>query len=203
MQIPQPSVFNNKLLNSRLQVIADFLLEELYSTEDDLTRSTDSAYSIGCTAFDRMKNRIIQESGLGKYSWLGIKNAGFDLVFTLDGVPCRFSNDDPANPTKKAVLSVNRFQMPFVEFAEKGEPCKFCFIVDRGPLGVEEPKVVFLGFNANGDVICEWSNDGTRFDVVGSKVDLTPKDMPKPKLSPKVKQDIKGNDSDNSDEQVA
>ena len=49
MILPLPATFNPVLTSERLQMVADWLLEELYATEDDLSRFTDSGYTKGCT----------------------------------------------------------------------------------------------------------------------------------------------------------
>jgi len=185
MNIPLPSVLNPKLKSQYLETIASFLLEELYATEDDLTRSTDSSYSRGCTTFDRQKNRIIAEARSGNFPWLQLSNTGFDLVFTIDGVPCRFSNDDPLSPSKSAVVSINKYQMDFLEFIPKGEPGQFCFVIDRGINGASQPKVVFLGFSLTHELLCEWVSDTVR--VFHAPDHLLPEaiEIPKAPITPK------------------
>lgn len=160
MTSPLPSTFNPALSAERLHLIATWLLEELDATEDDLIRETDSRYGRGCTAFDRQKNRIIREGTSSKHDWLGIKSgASFAVVFTVGGVPCRFSNDNPANPTKDAVLLANRHQQEFLEFVNDDEPGQFCFIIDRGYDGASEPCVEFHGLTPTGATACRWVSD--------------------------------------------
>ena len=131
MILPSPSVFNRELLSDRLETIACWLLEELHITEDDLSRPTDDSYTRGCATFGPQKNRIIMEALSRRHTWLSLLNSKNDLVFTIGGVPCRFSNDDPVNPSKNAVLTTNRYQMHFLEFAADSEPARFCFVVDQ------------------------------------------------------------------------
>jgi len=183
MNLPLPSSFNSKLSNERLETVANWLLEEFYATQDDLTRPTDSEYSRGCTTFDRQKNRIIREARSGKYSWLELSNTTFDLVFNIDGIPCRFSNDDPSKPSKTAVLSVNRLQMGFMEFVNNAEPGHFCFIVDHVNHG--EPSVEFLGFTPTGDVVCSWSSHNVRVFRIEDQPLIKPVDVAKPQILPK------------------
>jgi len=159
MNLPLPAAFNIELDSDRLQLVSDWLLEEFYATEDDLSRPTDNGYTRGCTTFGRQKNRIVAESESGRYGWLRLTSSNNDIVFTIGGLPCRFSNDDPTNPSKDAVLKANRHQLEFLEFAATGEPARFCFIVDRGHDGSEEPTVEFLGFDPTGEVTCRWVSD--------------------------------------------
>lgn len=185
MALPPPSSFNPELSTDRLQLVADWLLEEFYSTQDDLVRSTDSSYGRGCTTFDRQRNRIIQEAISDEHPWLGLENSTFDLVFTIGGVPCRFSNDDPSSPSKGAVLLVNRYQSSFMEFVPEGAPGRFCFVVDRGFDGLGEPRVEFLGFSLAGDLVCKWISDSARVIYAAGDSQPQPVEVGKPNVGPK------------------
>lgn len=186
MILPLPAVFNSALSSDRLQEIASWLLDELYATEDDLSRFTDNGYTRGCTTFGRQRSRIVAEVVSGKHSWLGLPNGNNDIVFTIGGVPCRFSNDDPTKPSKDAVLTANRYQMDFLEFASPGEPGRFCFIIDRGHDGAAEPRVEFLGFAPSGEVACRWVSDAVRvLRVEGEHPLALPVPIGKPQIAPK------------------
>ena len=45
MDLPLPTSFNPELRSDRLQSVVQWLLQELYATEDDLSRSTVSGYT--------------------------------------------------------------------------------------------------------------------------------------------------------------
>ena len=186
MTLPLPVAFNTELSSDRLESVSQWLLDELYATEDDLSRPTDNGYTRGCTTFGRQRNRIISEALSGRHPWLDLPNSNNDLVFTIGGVPCRFSNDDPANPSKDAVLTVNRYQMDFLEFAVKGEPGRFCFIIDRGQDGSAEPRVEFLGFAPSGEVACRWVSNTVRVLRLEGLQPLAPTvQVSKPQVAPK------------------
>lgn len=186
MTLPPPASFNPELSADRLQSVSQWLLDELYATEDDLSSPTDNGYTRGCTTFGRQRNRIIKEVQSTKHPWLGLLNSNNDLVFTIGGVPCRFSNDDPSNPSKDAVLTVNRHQMDFLEFATDNQPARFCFIIDRGHYGVAEPRVEFLGFTPSGVIACRWVSNAVRVLRVEGKQTLPqPVDVAKPQVAPK------------------
>jgi hypothetical protein len=158
MNIALPIECNPVFLAERLQLVASWLLEEYYSALDDLMRPTDSAWGRGCAAFDRQKNRIIREARSGKHPWLALSSGdSFAVVFTIGGVPCRFTNDSPDSPTKNAALLPNHLQTEFLEFVEDGEAGRFCFIVDRYVDG--EAVVEFRGFTATGSLACRWVSD--------------------------------------------
>jgi hypothetical protein len=162
MSLPPPAAFNSELSSDRLEAVSQWLLDELYATEDDLSRATDSGYTRGCTTFGRQKNRIIAEALSGRHAWLGLPNSNNDLVFSIGGIPCRFSNDDPSNPSKHAVLTANRYQTDFLEFATDGGPARFCYIIDRGHDGFAEPLVESLGFTPSDEIACRWLSNAVR-----------------------------------------
>lgn len=186
MTLPLPTAFNSELTSDRLESVSQWLLDELYATEDDLSRPTDNGYTRGCTTFGRQRNRIISEALSGRHDWLDLPNSNNDLVFTIGGVPCRFSNDDPSNPSKDAVLTVNRYQMDFLEFAVKGEPGRFCFVIDRGHDGAAEPRVEFLGFAPSDEVACRWVSNTVRVLRLEGQQPLAPTvHVGKPQVAPK------------------
>lgn len=186
MTLPSPAAFNPELSSDRLEAVSQWLLEELYATEDDLSRATDNGYTRGCTTFGRQKNRILAEALSSRHEWLSLLNGNNDIVFTIGGVPCRFSNDDPSNPSKDAVLTVNRYQMDFLDFATSGEPGRFCFIIDRGHDGAAEPRVEFLGFTPSGEIACRWVSNAVRvLRMAGQQSLVQPVDVAKPQVAPK------------------
>lgn len=190
MTLPLPSVFNSQLTSDRLEAVSQWLLDELYATEDDLSRSTDNGYTRGCTTFGRQKNRIIAEYLSNRHGWLNMRNSNNDLVFEIGGVPCRFCNDDPSRPSKDAVLIANMYQMDFLEFAAKGEPGRFCFVIDRGQNGTSEPRVEFLGFTPSGEVACRWVSSAIRvFRVEGQHSLPQAVEISKPQVAPKKRND--------------
>lgn len=186
MDKPLPSVFCAQFAVERLALISSWLLDELYATEDDLVRDTDNRYTRGCTAFMRQRNRILKEVASGGYPWLGVRNNGNDLVFTVDGIPCRYSNDDPDNPTKDAVTMAGRHQASFLDFEDSGRPSRFCFVVDRGYEGFSDPRVEFLGFNAYGTLMCQWVSNSVRtLHAVNAPALVAAVPVEKPQLAPK------------------
>lgn len=186
MNLQLPASFNPELSSDRLEAVSQWLLEELYATEDDLSRATDSGYTRGCTTFGRQRNRIIAEAISAQHDWLGLLNSNNDIVFTIAGVPCRFSNDDPSNPSKDAVLTPNRYQMDFLGFATDNEPARFCFIIDRGHDGASEPRVEFLGFTPSGEVACRWVSNTVRvLRVVEQQTLPQSVEVAKPQVAPK------------------
>ncbi|HET7331216.1 hypothetical protein [Dyella sp.] len=199
MTLPTPAVYAPELTADRLQPVANWLLDELQATQDDLVRSTDTAWTKGCTTFGRQHSRIISEWQSGKHAWLGILDTSKALVFTIGGVPCRFSNDDPDNPSKKAVLEVNPHQRAFAEFASSDQPVRFCFVVDRGMDDLADPYVVLHGLSDENVVLCRWVSDAA--SAFRSEMGTQPAavEVQKTKLAPKQPEKIDESQSQASD----
>lgn len=186
MTTSKPSDFQPSLRDEYLAQIANWLLDEWYATEDDLVRDTDGPYTRGTTRFGRQKQRIINEFLKGIHPWLSVENGGNDLVFSIIGIPCRFSNDSVSSPTKKAVLEAHRFQRPLIEDAEPNKAVRFCFVVDSSLGDVEEPTVSLLGFSSINELVCEWSSEPIIRTLSNIKAALPPAvEIAKPVVAPK------------------
>ena len=130
--------------------------------------------------------RIMKEAVAGRYDWLALSNATNALVFTIVGTPCRFSNDDPDNPKKDAVLQTNRQQQLFVSESDREAPSRFCFVIDRGLDGIDDPHVELLGFNAQNELMCRWVSSAVRvLHVANNQAVVEAVEVAKPVVSPK------------------
>lgn len=185
MSLPHPSHYHAALNTERLAYISRLLLTELADIERLMSSDVDDGYTRGCPIFGRQKNRIKLEARLGKVEWLSIVSPGNDLVFAIDSIPCRFSNDDPDSPSKDAVVLANRHQMSFFEDFDRGVPKRFCFVVDRGANENEDARVVFLGYDESNVLRCRWTSDSVRtLQVLDSTVPAATQ-LPKPIVWPK------------------
>lgn len=186
MLIPKPEAFHSALSETRLAHVANWLLEEWFATEDDLVRETDGPYTRGTTRFGRQKQRITNEYLSGLHDWLGMENSGLDLVFSIGGIPCRFSNDSATEPTKRAVLEAHRFQIPLIEESQPDDAARFCFVIDRGATESEAPRVTLLGYSAMNVLVCRWTSSAIVRALTETK---TPRpeavEIAKPLVAPK------------------
>lgn len=185
--LPQPIHYHSDFTHERLSVVAELLLDEHFKTLDNLSSETDDNYTRGCTSFGRQKNRIKQVALAKTYPWLQIINSTNDLVFTIGSVPCRFSSDDPNSPKKKAVLTVNRYQISFFDDVESDEePCRYCFIIDQGIDEDAESSVIFVGFDAAGVARCQWVSCAIRtFHSINTVAVPDAVEIDKPAVKPK------------------
>lgn len=186
MAIKTPSDFYPGLKEEYLAQVANWLLDEWYATEDDLVRDTDTRYTKGTTRFGRQLQRIVNEYMSKQHNWLGIENGNLDLVFSISGVPCRFSNDSVEAPTKKAVLQAHPYQMCLIEESEPGQAARFCFVIDQGINEDMEPRVALLGFSAAGNLMCRWQSETAVRTLIDVKAPLPEAvEVTKPSVTPK------------------
>lgn len=179
-----------------LELVATWLLDEWYATEDDLVRDTDTPYTRGTTRFGRQQKRFWLEHLSGKYPWLRVLNNSLDLVFEISGIPCRFSNDNVESPKKRAVVEVHQHQIPFLEDAQPGDAARFVFVLDPGFDESSEPRVVLLGFSAGGEEVCRWTSGGVVRRMGEASPSVPPAvELPKPSIAPKRKPDDERDDA--------
>ena len=187
----------SQLKEEYLNLVASWFLEEWRNTEDDMVRETDTPYTRGTARFGRQKQRITLEYLSCRHSWLGLENNGLDIVFSIAGIPCRFSNDNPDAPKKRAVLEVHPFQMSLLEVAEPGEAARFVFVIDQGMDESSEPRVLFLGFSTSGEEVSRWRSGTVTRHLGNAKETLpAPVEISKPVIKPK--QRIADNDAEAS-----
>jgi hypothetical protein len=176
----------SEMAEEHLQLVASWLLDEWRATEDDLVRDTDTAYTRGTTRFGRQKQRIQLEWLSGRHAWLRVMNSGLDLVFSINGIPCRFSNDDVDAPTKRAVLETHLSQMSLLNEAEPGTAARFVFVIDCGFDDASEPRIVLLGFSSASEEVCRWtSGEAVRRIGEATPSRPAPVEVPRPTISPK------------------
>lgn len=179
-----------------LRLVASWLLEEWYATEDDLVRDTDTPYTRGTARFGRQQKRFWLEYQSGKHKWLRVLNNSLDIVFEINGIPCRFSNDSVDSPKKRAVVEVHQHQISFLEEAQPGEAARFVFVLDPGISESSEPRVVLLGFSSGGEEVVRWTSGGVVRRIGEASPSVPPAvELPKPSVAPKRKRDDEGDEA--------
>lgn len=166
-----PADFISNFSNDRLTIIAQALLDECYTTDEDLQSPYDTSYGRGTTRFDRQRSRLLQMPL--EHRWLNITNAGFDLVMNVDGAPFRFLSDDPSAPRKHfatspssdpEIIQMEKFlknaqaELSIVQ-TEPKEPIAWRFFIISGEDADanREYDIKFIGFDRHHKVACVWS----------------------------------------------
>lgn len=194
-----PHEFNPALTEYRLRVVAEALLEVLYDTELELAGPLDDGYTRGTATFGRQRNALIQLCNGGRYPWLKLTHAGMDVTFEIDGVPCRFFSDDPANPRKPGFFRRNDCDQLFD--IEVDAPLMFRFIVAKAQHSDEEAEVFFVGYDVNQNESFRWQY--SRSTPALSSVDESlPAEVPLPSPGDQVRPKEPDEDDVGSDRAV-
>lgn len=174
MTSKSPADYVPQFTNERITIIAKALLEQCYATDDDLQSTYDSGYSIGCTRFDRQKNRL-KEMAL-EHAWLNISDGSNRLVMNINGAPFRFTRDDYLAPKKQSSTIVSRteaiqiekfsesqhqlgFDWGDADDSESEMPFKWRFFVDvteNSEFDQRDYEIYFVGLNFMDQISCVW-----------------------------------------------
>ncbi|HGF7375787.1 TPA: hypothetical protein AB5C23_003506 [Vibrio cholerae] len=109
----KPSFYVKNFTDERLTILARALLQQCFQTDDDLQSDYDSGYSVGCTRFDRQKNRL-KHMAL-EYEWLNITDGSNRLVMNIQGAPFRFTRDNYLAPKKRSSTAVSESEAIQIE----------------------------------------------------------------------------------------
>lgn len=223
MTKPHPQHFERVLTDDRLNILAKALLEECFTTEDDLQSSYDSGYSRGCTRFDRQKNKL--KLLAIKHRWLTIADGSNRLVMAIEGLPFRFARDQHSSPRKPATLSVSQteaiqrekfvlesqMEMDFdgislTERVKKPTFWRFFVEVSESLEDGRDFNIYFVGFNELKQPLCVWEYDNKVATVTSvdetrhEAVELSPAEAKVPQIS--VEKQVNDKlDEDSPDEQ--
>ncbi len=175
MHDKKPSDFVDSFTDERLTIIAQALKEQCFKTDDDLQSDYDSGYSVGCTRFDRQKNKL-KRMAL-EYDWLNISDGSNRLVMNINGAPFRFTRDDYSSPKKRSSTAVSETEAIQIEkFSashqgsfnwgddgsgeSKEDVVKWRFfidVIDALDDGERDYEISFVGFNEVDQVKCVWN----------------------------------------------
>jgi len=105
MSLLKPSDYTLDLLDERLVVIRDFMLEgrkTSLASDSFHPELGDDAWTVGTTAYKRIGRLILDAADSLDYPWLTLVNPMPDLVFRIGKTTARFGNgDENQNPRKK------------------------------------------------------------------------------------------------------
>ena len=169
-----PEEYVPNFTNERLTIIAEALLSQCYETDNDLQSENDSGYSVGCTRFDRQKNKLKNMSL--EYSWLNISDGSNRLVMNVDGAPFRFTRDDYLSPKKLSSVKISDTEAIQIESyfvgsqgafdwdddtnCEAKTPIKWRFFIDVSESAEVENErdyeIYFVGMNLSDQPKCIW-----------------------------------------------
>ena len=149
----------------------------------------DSRLSLGMRAYECCRSRIKFKEADGDWPWLSIITDEGRFTFGIQGVPVRFSRNDPKNlPDRKVIPSYEGYtQMCLFEQINDYAHIRWFFIIDT-PYDTPVENAYFVGYNEYKEIVCKWEIPLSDQVVVMSEVD---KDKPQSVKVPPAKAKLK------------
>lgn len=115
----------------------------------------DTRLSLGMRAYECCRSRIIFKDAEGDWPWLSILTPQQRFTFAIEGVPVRFSRNDPKQlpnrkliPSDEAGIQMDLFDTGFTKL-------RWFFVIDTVyDLPVEH--AYFIGYNELNEIVCMW-----------------------------------------------
>lgn len=147
----------------------------------------DTRLALGMRAYECCRSRITSKANGGECSWLSIITPQQRFTFAIDGVPVRFSRNDPDQlPDRKLVPSVEAgIQMTM--FDNDYSNLRWFLVIDT-VYDLPAEHVYFVGYNEFKDIVCKWEIPLT--DTVSAMADIN-LDKPQPINIPPAKVKLK------------
>jgi len=150
----KPADFYAELSDERLRQIAVPLLDLRYATLRELNSPFDDNYTRETAIFGRSKNMLIEMALSNVFPWMVLANAGMDVTFNIDRVPCRFFRDDPDTPEKAGFFRRNAVDGLFAD--DENAPVMWRFVIEKAMTDEDEDRVHFIGYNVFQEKVAEW-----------------------------------------------
>jgi hypothetical protein len=186
----QPWALAPELKKEHLQQLANLLVqvrgEVIDRHEPELG---DTRLSLGIRAYECCRSRIIFKDEEAEWSWLSILTENGRFTFAIDGVPVRFSRNDPSClPERKLILSTEaQMQLALSENEQLSSAVRWFFVIDT-PYDVPVEKAFVVGYSESNEIVCKWEIPLADLVPVVSSVD---KDKPKAVVIPPAKAKLK------------
>lgn len=117
----------------------------------------DTRLSLGMRAYECCRSRIIQKDTDGDWPWLSILTKQGRFTFAIDGVPVRFSRNEPDQlPNRKLIPSYEGYeQMAFFGSTNDHAHLRWYLVIDT-PYNVPVEHAYFVGYSSMNEIICKW-----------------------------------------------
>lgn len=117
----------------------------------------DTRLSLGMRAYECCRSRIIFKDREGDWSWLSILTKQQRFTFAIEGVPVRFSRNDPnCLPDRKLIPSSEGFEQMALFSSENDFSHLRWFLVIDTPYDMPVENAYFIGYSEANEIICKW-----------------------------------------------
>ena len=160
MQYPHPSTFFVDLIDERLKIIAEKMLDVRYQTIRQMDTEFDDNYTRECPVYGRTRNMLIALAQSKNLPWLNVKCMGMGVDISVGNVKCKFFRDDLANPEKAGFFKRDNYLSLFEEEEQDNVPLLWRFVIERALTEEDEDQVYFVGYNKFNEKVSMWHYDG-------------------------------------------
>ncbi|PCJ47667.1 MAG: hypothetical protein COA74_11060 [Gammaproteobacteria bacterium] len=188
--LEEPWSLAPQLEKERLQKIASLLIQVRGEVIDRHEPEIgDTRLSLGMRAYECCRSRIIYKYNEGEWPWLSILTFQGRFTFAIDGVPVRFSRNDPKHlPDRKLIPSQEgSIQMSMFEGHNEYSALRWFLVIDT-PYDLPVEHAFFIGYSEHNEIICKWEIPLVdTVPVVGAVHDNKPQAVNVPPAKAKLK----------------
>ena len=154
----EPWLLAPQLQQKYIQLIAELLVqvrgEVIDRHEPELG---DTRLSLGMRAYECCRTRLKFKEGDGDWPWLSIITDEGRFTFGINGVPVRFSRNEPNNlPDRKIIPSEEGYeQMRLFEDINDFAHLRWFLIIDT-TYDIPVENAYFVGYSEFNEIVCKW-----------------------------------------------
>jgi hypothetical protein len=117
----------------------------------------DTRLSLGMRDYECCRSRIISKNIEGDWSWLSILTPTGRFTFSIDGIPVRFTRNDPKNlPDRKLIPSEEgAFQMEMFKKSNAYSDLRWFLVIDT-QYDIPVEHAYFIGYSDLNEIVCKW-----------------------------------------------
>ncbi len=154
----EPWLLASELKQEYLQQLANLLVqvrgEVIERHEPELG---DTRLSLGMRAYECCRMRIIYKNDEQVWPWLSILTEQGRFTFAVEGVPVRFSRNDPNSlPDRKLIPSEEGFEQMNLFCGINNYSHLRWFLVIDTPYDTPVENAYFIGYSEHNEIMCKW-----------------------------------------------
>ena len=154
----EPWLLAPQLQKERLQIIANLLIqvrgEVIERHEPEIG---DTRLSLGMRAYECCRTRIIRMDIEGNFPWLSVPTPQGRFTFAFDGMPLRFSRNDPKQLPDRKLIPSDEGLIQMSMFADSNEFANLrWFLVIDTPYDLPVEHAYFIGYSESNEIVCKW-----------------------------------------------
>jgi len=186
----EPWLLAPQLQKEKLQNIANLIVQVRGEVIDRHEPEIgDTPQSLGFRAYECCRSRIIHKSMEGIWSWLSILTPQGRFTFSINGIPVRFSRNEPNDlPDRKLIPSHEGYiQMNLFKKSNEYSDLRWFLVIDT-PYGLAVEHAYFIGYSECNEIVCKWEIPLTdTVPIIGEVTENKPQPVNVPPAKAKLK----------------